>query len=317
MKKMLLGLLATLSMLGLTACGSNKEEVNIFQYVNVTFRGDNDSGIANASFNSLTALGDDKLKDSTVFVSSLKTKVEPNENLKNGDEVKVSIIYDENAYDDVEFKFTETEKTYTVKNLTEYYSANDSLSKEEYQDLGDYILNKGIFQGLDGKNSYASKVNEDGSITNHGVIVNINLDSMYIAENCEDLPSTIPSKNSILTFFKVDYIATEDCDRYEAIDERDRSGTYYTWVEFFDLSKPNEEGERTDKGYQAIENGKIGNLGTGYVNLKRYLRDNPEEIENDTSGYFDIMYGYMNKDEQLQYYSKQRNVTYTELKVSK
>lgn len=310
MKKMLLGLLATLSMLGLTACGSNKEEVDIFQYVNVVFKGDNETGIAEASFHSMEALANEKLKDDTIFISSLKAKAEPNENLKNGDEVKVSIIYDEDAYSELEYKFAETEKTFTVKGLKEYYGADTTLSEDEYHKLSNYILEEGVLKSF-GNNVYEDKTNEDGSITNNGVNVKLSFDSMYVADNLKELPKNIYSSptHSLLAFFKVDYIITEDCSEYKYLNKDKLKGTYYLWVEFFDLAKPNEKGQWSYDDVDCAEHPANKALGSKYaikLNTNDYHRDSLEDV-----------YGVMDKQELLQFFNSLRNTSFQELKISK
>lgn len=312
MKKMLLGLLATLSMLGLTACGSSKEEVNIFQYVNVVFKGDNKTGIAEASFHSMEALANEKLKDDTIFISSLKAKVEPNENLKNGDEVKVSIIYDEDAYSDFEYKFAETEKIFTVRGLKEYYDADTALSEDEYHKLSNYILEEGVLKSF-GNNVYEDKTNEDGSITNYGVNVKLSFDSMYVADNLKDLPKNIYSNptHSLLAFFKVDYLITEDSHVYKYLDkdQAQLKGTYYLWVEFYDLAKPDEKGQWSYDDFDCAEHPANKELGNKYaikLNTNDYDRDSLEDV-----------YGVMDKQELLQFFSSLRNTSFQELKVSK
>lgn len=310
MKKMLLGLLVTLSMLGLTACGSNKEEVDIFQYVNVVFKGDNETGIAEASFHSMKALTNEKLKNDTIFISSLKAKVEPNENLKNGDEVKVSIIYDEDAYSDFDYKFAETEKTFTVKGLKEYYGADTAISEDEYQKLSKYILEEGVLKNS-GNNVYEDKTNEDGSITNYGANVKLSFDSMYVADNLKELPKNIYSNptHSLLAFFKVDYLITEENPYYRYLNKDQLQGTYYLWVEFYDLAKPDEEGQWSYEDFDCAEhpaNKELGNKYARKLNTNNYHLDSLEDV-----------YGVMDKQELLQFFNSLRNTNYQELKVSK
>lgn len=310
MKKRFLVLLTLISVFSLTACGSDKEEVDIFNYVDVVFKGDNKAGIAESSFKSMQALNNEKLKDYTVFVSSIKTDVEPKENLKNGDKVKVSIKYNENAYDDVEFKFADTEKTFTVKGLKEYYDADKPLTKNEYQKLSNYILEEGILNAY-GNNVYEDKTNADGSITNAGVNVKLSFDSMYAAENCKNMRDTImyKSTHSLLAFYKVDYQITEDYRGIEYLKEDQLQGSYYIWVEFSDLVKPDENEKWSYDDFDCAEHPENRALGVLYATKLRtddYKKESMEDI-----------YGIMNKQELLQYFSDLREAKYKELKVSK
>ena len=136
-------IILNVALLMLTACGCGAKQkidtsdgvTNIFDYVTVDFSGNNGEGTAyvNVDYNGLETEmvgGEDKIKsmdDMEDFpsltkyintVSSISFSIDQNEGLTNGDQVTVSVTYDESAAQSAGVVFgDEKSHTYAVKGL--------------------------------------------------------------------------------------------------------------------------------------------------------------------------------------------------------
>lgn len=129
-------LLTALVMSAMLLAGCSKEPkidgvVNIFDYVTVTYEGPNGEGKAtvNIDYDNLEIEmvgGKDKVEalDMSALtkyincVSSLSFDIDKSSGLSNGDEVKVSVTYDQSAADAADVTFDQqTSETYKVKGL--------------------------------------------------------------------------------------------------------------------------------------------------------------------------------------------------------
>ena len=122
---LLLVLLLCLSLL--TGCGSKTAQIDLSDYMNVLFRGQDGEGTARADFDfsgfekavmAATGSGDAILQKLVQLESGLKLTVTPDKGLKNGDTVTLTAVYDREAAKAAGIALSGTEKTVTVEGLT-------------------------------------------------------------------------------------------------------------------------------------------------------------------------------------------------------
>ncbi len=116
-----------LSLSLLAGCGSKTAAIDLTDYMNALFRGEDGEGSARADFdfsgfeNAAAAQsggsGDGILQKLVRFESTLDITVTPDRGLKNGDKVTLTAVYDKDAAKAAGIAIGKTEKTVTVEGL--------------------------------------------------------------------------------------------------------------------------------------------------------------------------------------------------------
>lgn len=128
MKKIFLLLISILFSITLVGCGI--KEIDVSKYVYLTFDGADRLGKASAHF-SYNFFDDYSISEDIAYnVSVIPSN---GKNLKNGDEITVSLKYDEKLYkDNLKVKLYLSKNKYKVEGLEKKYLTSTDLSNDEY-----------------------------------------------------------------------------------------------------------------------------------------------------------------------------------------
>ena len=200
MKKFLIAIPILFSTL-LVGCGV--KEVDVSKYLKVRDTGIDRIGKSYAGLNSSFFLDSeifgkypisDDLKDSY----GVEVIVSPNEDLKNGDEVKLSLKYNEKLYEDnLKVRLSLSETKHKVEGLEKKYLTSSDLSNKEYLKLESETQKK------------AKQYMED-MISNHKIYTNFRTENFHFVDayiqNPFDFNSSSNANSNDLNYPKIIYV---------------------------------------------------------------------------------------------------------------
>ena len=194
--------------------------INASEIYKVTYEGVNTKGRADIRLDEgseeIADLIEDTIEDGDLqlafLISSLDFDVEDNEDLSNGDKIKVTLDYDQEEFDDYKIKFSNTTFELTVEGL---------------QDASEYDLFKDLtvsFEGVDG----------------YGIasIDNSNLDSfayMYVHYNLKEDSSTLKNGDTVTVVANVSESDLSDNGYTTSVFEKEYTVEGLKEVESYDV----------------------------------------------------------------------------------